>query len=33
MELKPEPGRHVLSIVDEAGQRLSREFVVLGRKE
>ena len=33
LELKPEPGRHVLSIVDESGKRVSREFVVLGRDE
>lgn len=33
MALAPPPGRHVLTLVDEAGETLRRSFTVLGRSE
>lgn len=33
LELKPEPGSHQITLVDEQGSRLTRRFEVIGRNE
>ena len=32
MGLRPAPGKHIITVIDESGEKLSKEFEIIGKK-